>query len=113
MRQFGFEKLEVWQLAIELSVEIYEVTRSFPQDERFGLSNQLRRAANSISANLAEGSGRGSNKDFQRFIGISFGSLMEVVSHLHIARKQNFIPDEQFNFLIERSHQIARMLSSL
>ncbi len=88
---FGFERLDVWQRSIKFAKQVYEVTRNFPQDERFGLTNQLRRAAVSISANLAEGSGRGSNPDFVRFIGISFGSLMEVVSHISIAKEEGFI----------------------
>ncbi len=65
---FGFEKLEVWQLAIQYCNQIYSVTRNFPSEERFGLTNQLRRAGVSIAANIAEGSGRGSRKDFSRFI---------------------------------------------
>jgi four helix bundle protein len=76
---FGFEKLEVWQLSIEYAQRVYSVTAGFPQEERFGLTNQLRRAAVSISANLAEGSARSSQKDFSRFVEITFGSLMETV----------------------------------
>jgi four helix bundle protein len=88
---FGFEKLDVWQLPIEYSDDVYATTRSFPSDERFGLTNQIRRASVSISSNIAEGSGRSSRKDFARFVEIAFGSLLETVSHLSIARRQGLL----------------------
>ena len=97
---FGFERLEVWNLAIDLADQIYASTRSFPTDERFGLTNQLRRAAVSVAANIAEGSGRGSNKDFIRFIQMSFGSLMETASHLTIAQRQGFLDQPTFDSLM-------------
>lgn len=110
---FGFEKLEVWQLAIEYSDDIYKVTRSFPNDERFGLTNQLRGAAVSVSANIAEGSGRSSNKDFQRFLEIAFGSLIETVSHLKIAQRQSFVKAEDYQRLYDQAERLGRMLSGL
>jgi four helix bundle protein len=110
---FRFEKLDVWQLAIEFSDEIYSATRTFPNDERFGLTNQLRRAAVSIAANIAEGSGRFSDRDFVRFIEIAYGSLMETVSHLKIAQRQSFITDEPTESLLAIADRLARMLSGL
>ena len=77
---FNFEKLEVWNEAIAFADTIYTLTKSFPEDERFGLTNQMRRAAVSISSNIAEGSSRLSRPDFARFIEIATGSLLEVVS---------------------------------
>jgi four helix bundle protein len=89
---FHFEKLEVWQKAIEFADLVYSGTRSFPSDERFGLTNQMRRAAAvSISSNLAEGSSRHSKADFARFVEISTGSLFEVVSQAVIAKRQGFL----------------------
>lgn len=88
-------------------------TRAFPADERFGLVSQMRRAAVSISANIAEGSRRHSDKDFARFIEIAYGSLMEVVSHAHVARNQNFLPDESRTTLVQHAEELARMLSGL
>ncbi len=110
---FGFEKLEVWQRAVIFSNEVYSVTRRFPSDERFGLTNQLRRSAVSIAANIAEGSGRGSPKEFVRFIAIAYGSLMETVSHLRIARDQEMMPEQSYSKLYAESEELARTLSGL
>jgi len=110
---FGFEKLEVWQHAIDFSDDVYRVKRMFPSEERFGLISQLRRAAVSIAANLAEGSSRQSNRDFLRFVEISFGSLMECVSHLKIAQRQNMVDDETHRNLYESCEKLSRMLSGL
>ena len=83
---FNFEKLEVWQKAIDFGDLVYLETRRFPSDEQFGLTNQLRRAATSVSSNIAEGSSRSSKNEFARFTEIAAGSLFEVVSQSFIAR---------------------------
>ena len=77
---FRFEKLDVWNKAIDYADLVYSLTKSFPADERFGLTSQMRRSAVSVSSNVAEGSGRSSDKDSARFIEIGYGSLMECVS---------------------------------
>jgi four helix bundle protein len=87
---FNFEKLETWKRAIEFAGLIYRSTKSFPADERFGLTNQMRRAAVSVSSNLAEGSSRSSKIDYARFVEIATGSLFEVVSQSCIAQQQGF-----------------------
>ena len=110
---FGFEKLDVWHKAIDFADEVYLATKSFPSDERFGLTSQLRRAVVSISSNIAEGSGRNSKPEFSRFVSIAYGSLMESVSQLHIAKRQKFLSDELFSTLIGKADQLARMLSGL
>ena len=110
---FNFEKLEVWQKAIDFADLIYSETRAFPSDERFGLTNQLRRAAVSISSNIAEGSSRMSQIDFARFIEIGTGSVFEVVSQAFIAKKQTFLMEEAFHFLYESAEELSRMLSGL
>jgi four helix bundle protein len=110
---FGFEKLDVWQKAIELSDSVYAFTRTFPSDERFGLTSQMRRSAVSIASNIAEGSGRGSNLDFVRFIEFSYSSLMELITQSTIATRQGFLPQATYNETRERSEQVARMLSGL
>lgn len=113
MSRFGIEKLDVWQKAISLASAIYEVTKRFPNDERFGLTGQLRRAATSVPANIAEGSGRQSKKDFQRFLAHAYGSLMEIVSHLHIAKTQGYLSEEQLDELLNAIQTIAKMISGL
>lgn len=110
---FNFEKLEVWQRGVELANAIYRVTRTYPADERFGLTSQTRRAAVSIAANIAEGRGRGTDRDFARFLEIAYGSLMEVVSHLAIAKSQSLINEENYSDLYQKAEQLARMLSGL
>jgi four helix bundle protein len=110
---FGFEKLDVWKKAIDLADDVYRLTREFPDYEKFGLANQMRRSAVSISSNLAEGSGRGSGKDFARFIEIAYGSTMELVSQIHIAQRQEFIPVEDARQLYRQADEVARMLSGL
>ena len=89
---FSFEKLEVWSKAIDLADEIYSATTNSPDYERYGLANEMRRAVVSISSNIDEGSSRESKKDFPRFIQIAYGSLMELISQLQIAQRQQFIP---------------------
>lgn len=110
---FGFEKLDVWQKAIAYADCIYDVTRGFPDDERYGLTSQMRRSAVSVSSNIAEGSGRGSNTDFGRFVGIGYSSLLESVSQSHIGRRQQFLAQQTFDDVHQRAVQLARMLSGL
>lgn len=110
---FNFEKLETWQAAIEFADLVYTTTRSFPDQERFGLTNQMRRAAVSISSNLAEGSSRSSRPDFARFVEIAGGSLFEVVSQAFVGRRQQFLSDEQFQQLYAAAERQGRMLSGL
>ena len=110
---FRFEKLDVWQKAIALGDDVYEVTRAFPDFERFGLANQMRRAAVSISSNIAEGSSRSSGKEFVRFIEIAYGSVMELVSQVHIAQRQEFVTVARARSLYLSADEISRMLSGL
>lgn len=110
---FRFEKLDVWQRAIEYADQVYSVSRKFPDDERFGLTSQVRRAAVSVSSNIAEGSGRSSDSDFSRFVEFSYGSLMETVSQSHIARRQSFLDQSAFDGLYREADELARMLSGL
>ncbi len=88
---FNFAKLETWHQAIALADLAYRFTRRFPDEERFGLANQMRRAAVSISSNIAEGSSRSSRLDYTRFLEIAAGSLFEVVSQATIGRNQGFL----------------------
>ena len=109
---FHFEKLDVWQKAIEFADLIYTDSRSFPTEERFGLTTQLRRAAVSISSNIAEGSSRSFKVDFARFIEIAGGSVFEVVSECFVAHRQNFLSDN-FQKIYAAAEEESRMLSGL
>jgi four helix bundle protein len=86
-----FRTLTVWRRSHELTVSICTLTKSFPKEELFGLTSQMRRASSSVAANIAEGCGRNSNADFQRFLQIAFGSLNEVDYHLRLSRDLNLI----------------------
>ena len=110
---FNFEKLEVWQEAINFADLVYDVTRAFPEAERFGLTNQMRRAAVSISSNLAEGSSRSSRLDFARFVEIATGSLFEVVSQATISQRQGLLPKADFDRLYSACEKQSKMLSGL
>src|SRR5919108_1046614 len=110
---FGFERLEVWQKAVEYADTIYVATRAFPDDERFGLTRQLRDASISISSNIAEESARSSTIDFKRFIEIAYGSLLETVSQLTVAERQGFIGVQAYQSIYAQAENLARMLSGL
>ena len=108
---FKFENLDVWRKAVEYADFIYETTRDFPSEERFGLTSQLRRSAVSISANIAEGSSRSSDTDLARFIEIAYGSLLESISELEIAKRQQFLKAEAFQTAYSKAEEMAKMLS--
>lgn len=110
---FNFEKLETWQEAISFADLVYTVTRHFPDQEKFGLTNQMRRAAVSISSNLAEGSSRSSRQDFARYVEIASGSLFEVVSQSFIGRNQGFLSADEFTRLYAAAEKQGKMLSGL
>jgi four helix bundle protein len=110
---FNFEKLDVWQEAIGFADFVYSITRTFPDDERFGLTNQMRRAAVSISSNVAEGSSRLSRADFAHFVEIATGSLFEVVSQSTVAKRQGFLSEADYTHVYAAAEKQSRMLSGL
>jgi four helix bundle protein len=110
---FNFEKLDVWQKAVDFAHLVHNHTRHFPSDERFGLTNQMRPAGVSISSNIAEGTSRLSQSDYARFIEIATGSVFEVVSQAFIGRREGFINEEGFRALYAAADEIGRMLSGL
>lgn len=109
---FRFEELNVYKRSIEFNNSIYELTKSFPKEELFGLSNQLRRASVSITLNIAEGSSR-SKKDFRHFLGLSRGSCYECVAILEIAKNQDYISNKVYKEFYEKILSLSKMLSSL
>ena len=109
----NFKKLKVWQKGIELVVDIYKSTNSFPKEEMYGLTSQIKRSAISVPSNIAEGSGRGSDKDFNRFLDIALGSSFELETQLTIAKKLNFISDKDFSEIINSLDEEQRMIAGL
>lgn len=107
------ERLDVWKKAIEFVVDVYRATESFPKDERFGLTSQLRRAAVSIPANIAEGAGRKSGKEFGYFLSNSQGSASEVETELLIASRLNYLKEPKYLALRSSLDDIGRMLTGL
>lgn len=96
---FKFEDLRVWQLAIDLSAEVSQLTKTFLVEERFILSTQIQRAADSVALNIAEGSTGQSNPEFKKFLGYSITSAIEVVSCLHLGKRRGIIPEGNFTLL--------------
>lgn len=110
---FKFEKLIVWQKAVELSDMINQLTKSFPKDELYILTSQIKRAADSVSLNIAEGSTGQSNPEFSRFLGIASRSDIEVVGCIFLAKKRGYIQEDQFKIIYKMCGEILVMLNSL
>ena len=106
-------KLEAWGKAIELVTDLYKCTESFPGSERYGLTSQLRRAAVSIAANIAEGAGRRSKREFAHFLSNSQGSASEVETELIIAHKLGYLDEETFSRLLAQLDRISRLITGL
>ena len=103
-----FKDLEVWRVSMDLVVKVYEITREFPKNEQFGLVAQLQRSAVSIPSNIAEGTGRGTRKDFAHFLDQARGSLFEVITQLEICRSLNFGDLDKIN-AIQMEYEILGM----
>ena len=110
---FKFEKLDVWNKSIDLSFNIHELTREFPKDEMYILTSQIKRAADSVALNIAEGSTGQSNAEFSKFIGYALRSAIEVVSCLYIGKRRKMIDRDTFQKLYSDSEVIIRMLQAL
>lgn len=108
-----FKELEVWKRAHGVTLSVYEITRRFPREELFGMSSQLRRAAASIGANIAEGCGRRSDGEMCRFLHIAYGSASELEYHLLLARDLRMLKDAEFDAIVHEVDGVQRMLTSL
>ena len=108
-----FKELKVWNNAYALSLAIYEKSRSFPKEEIYGLTSQLRRAAVSVGANIAEGCGRRSDREFVRFLQIARGSASEMEHHLLLARDLKFLTAQVHQEFEKKVMEVQRMLTSL
>jgi four helix bundle protein len=109
----SYRDLEVWKKAMSLAVECYKATRSFPREEQFGMTSQIRRAAASIPANIAEGHGRLHTKEFMNYLSIAGGSIMELETHLMLSQRIGLLPEVRLDQLLVLADEVSRMLSGL
>jgi four helix bundle protein len=109
----NYRDLEVWKISHKLTLELYAVSKKFPKDEMFGLTSQLRRAAISIGANLAEGCGRRTTPEFARFIRIAMGSASELDYHLLLCRDFDFVSHEFYERSSKELVRVRKMLTAL
>lgn len=111
--QFSFEKLNTWKDARSFVSEVYQRTHDFPEIEKFGLTNQIRRASVSIAANIAEGTSRVSYKDQAHFSQLAYSSLMEVLSHLYIAYDLSYVSENIFDDIKTKIVELSRQINAL
>ena len=109
----SFDKLLVWQRAHSLVLKIYEVTNSFPKEEIWGLTSQIRRAAVSVPSNIVEGKARGSRKDFKRFLLVARGSLEEVKYQSLLAKELKYMNEEQYEEITVMIEDVGRLLGGM
>ncbi len=107
------KKLDVWKLSMEFAVRMYEVTKRFPREERFNLTDQIRRAAVSVPCNIAEGAGRQTKREFANYLHMSQGSLSELDTLLELAKRMEFLPQSEWATLDAQMERIDKMLSGL
>lgn len=111
--KYGFEKLEVWKASIKLAKLIYKTTSEFPNEEKFGLVSQIKRAVTSVSSNIVEGSGKKSLKDQARYTEISYASLLEVLNQLRLAYELEFISESKICELRLEIENLSKQLNAL
>lgn len=109
----NFKNLEVWKKSVHFATLIYKFTSSFPKNETYGLTSQIRRSAVSISSNIAEGAGRESNKEFRYFLNISYGSSCELETQILIAKNLGFLAPDDYDTAHDKLTEIQKMLYSL
>jgi len=107
-----FRDLKIWQKSMDLVTNIYQKTEEFPDSEKYGLVSQIRRSAVSIPSNIAEGYGRNSNGEFQRYLNISMGSLFELQTQIEIAQNLDYFENDSGAKMYNMSREIERMMSS-
>jgi four helix bundle protein len=108
-----FTQLKVWQKAHNFTVNLYKLTQDFPTEEKFGLTNQIRRASVSVESNLSEGCGRNGDKEFSRFLDIAQGSAYEVKCQILIARDLGYLDKNKSQLLTDKINEVSRMINAL
>ncbi|WP_317166695.1 four helix bundle protein [Chryseobacterium defluvii] len=111
IKTYNFKNLNIWRFSIELTDEIYILTDSFPKSEEFGLKSQIRRCSVSVASNIAEGSSRSSNKDFNRFLEISLGSLYELQTQIIISSNRNYFDLSKLENIENKITELQKMIS--
>ncbi|WP_127844166.1 four helix bundle protein [Psychroflexus aestuariivivens] len=106
----NYKELKIWQKSIDLVENVFQLIADFPNSEKYGLVDQIKRSAISVPSNIAEGAGRNSNKDFGRFLSISKGSLNELNTQLIISNRLNFISNDKLNKLEKDINEIHKMI---
>ncbi|MFZ0961463.1 MAG: four helix bundle protein [Terriglobia bacterium] len=109
----NFKELDVWKRSVAFTTELYKLTSRFPETERFGLCSQIRRAAISVPANIAEGWGRGPTREYIQFLTIARGSLMELETHLIVGCNLIYLTHDELGLVSKESEEIGKMLSGL
>ena len=109
----SYQDLEVWKKSMELAEMVYRVSAQFPAEERFGITSQVRRAAVSVAANIAEGAERHGTREFLNFLGIASGSLAETETFLMLAQRLGMVPEEQTRPILAQASEVGRMLNGL
>jgi four helix bundle protein len=110
MGMHNYRELKIWQRSMDYVVKIYEVSANFPKEEKYGLTAQLRSCAVSVPSNISEGAGRGTNKQFKRFLEISMGSINEAQTQIELAFRVNYLTKEIYESLIDEALQIYKMI---
>lgn len=107
----NYKNLKIWQDSVQFSVDVYKLTSTFPKDEVYGLTNQLRRAAASVPSNIAEGSKRSTKKDFKSFLVIAHGSGAEIETQLYIAKSVGYISEDAYGKMVSKLDEIMKMIA--
>lgn len=108
----NFRELKIWQMGYDLALEVYRISSSFPESEKFGITNQIRRSSTSIPTNICEGCGRESDKDFKHFLHIALGSSYETECHLMISRDLGYLEEEDFKKLHSKAVEVEKSITN-
>lgn len=109
----NYKKLRAFELADELALSVYRVTKDFPKEERYGLTSQMRRSAVSVASNIVEGSARNSHADYLRFLDIAYGSVCELEYQISLAKRLDYLKEDVTNLLTSQCNETARVLNGL
>lgn len=107
-----YKNLEIWQRSVALATDVYDATKSFPKEEKYGITSQIRRCSVSVPSNIAEGAGRGSKKEFKRFLNIAYGSIYELETQLLISKNLGYLENEKHEEFSKEIDQIQKMIYS-